>query len=249
MVLREWQALHTMGHQDDLKGWGVRLRKWHIGLLMFSILLVCLLFILHYLSKEDDVVYRPPAGPVEPPPSLPEQPVQEEIEEQEPEQAYEEPAAVYIEPESYAEEQPDPKIQELIRDLKDDDIPYNAWHAMNELSSRLPDDSGAVNALIGALNSGDQQQRQAAAYLLAPWASQLDLSSDRRFLQVMVEALRDDDLSSNCKRAASFLLRNNSDAVEFLQSALRRKRIIRTIQQRSSRIMLATYRRAKIFGT
>jgi len=198
-------------------------KKWHIAGLIFGILLICLFFIQGFIGRKTDKETQVPVCPEEPPRVLAEQQDQQEPEQPDTEEdVYEEavPASEYAAPDLSDEKKKEPSVQQLIEDLKDDDIPCNATIAKRELASRLPDDKEAVDALIKALNSGDRQQRQIAAYILARWATQMDLSSNRQFLKVMVEALRDDEVFSNCKTAVSFLFEHPSDTAGFLQDAL-----------------------------
>lgn len=116
-------------------------------------------------------------------------------------------------------------LQKRIADLRDDDVPYNADSALYELAERLPDDGETAAALIESLGSDDWQQRQIAGYILARWATNMDLSRNRQFLKGMVEALCGDRMpplmSMRADRTAEASLCAHGDAaVGLLQTAL-----------------------------
>jgi LysM repeat protein len=131
--------------------------------------------------------------------------------------------SVAVVAESSEEEPAKPDVEKLILDLRDDDIPYNADWAIYKLSELLPDDEETVSRLIEALDSDDWQQRQIAGYILARWATHTDLSGNRQFLKVMVEALcGNHPLSSMYGQygAEAFLCGQGDRAVDLLHNAL-----------------------------
>jgi LysM repeat protein len=113
-------------------------------------------------------------------------------------------------------------IEEVIKDLRDDDISDNAYYAIRELRDRLPDDKEAMDALIEALRSDDRQQRIIAGCILAPYANHARLSRNRQFLVVMAEALNDRSslYGMGLGYAAEFFLSGQGEcATDLLQSA------------------------------
>ena len=199
------------------------IRKWYVAALIFGILVIGLFFIQSFMGRKTAEETQPLVCPEDPSRVLAEPQAQQEPEQLDPEEdVCEEPVPVsdVVAPDLVEEKKEGPSAQQLVEDLKDDDIPGNATVAQWELDSRLPDDRETVEALIQALYSGDRQQRQIAGRILASWAPQINLNSNRQFLRVMVEALCDDAVAWNCKTAASFLLRNTPEAADFLESAL-----------------------------
>ena len=79
------------------------------------------------------------------------------------------------------------QIAGFVLDLCDDEIPFNATHALGVLTSAS---SEVIPALQAALSSNDWQQRQLAAVLLA---HRTDTPADARLAEVLVDALRPDE--------------------------------------------------------
>ena len=208
-------------HKSDRNKQGIKLKKLYIASSIFTILLICFLLILAYIvRKPEEVTHQPPTQPKKPTHA-----VQQQDEPKEPEpsdsskNSHGGPPPEYIEPEPRQK----PSLDQLIRDLKDDDIWYNADNAIHELASRLPDDKKVVKELLSALYSDDWQQRQIAGYILARWAKHTDLSNNRQFLKIMVEALTGEKpIVSMCGQnvAEIFLCGQGHLAADILQSAL-----------------------------
>lgn len=116
-----------------------------------------------------------------------------------------------------------PSVDELVADLADDGVRWNASDAMLPLS-RMPE---AVPALEAALDAPDWQQRQLAAALLRHLG---DGPPSARLLEVCVEGLRDDDLPYgetgtlfifNASDGFQFLIEHAADAEPMLRRGLR----------------------------
>jgi len=112
-------------------------------------------------------------------------------------------------------------LDELIRDLADDDERDNATRAMPELVAL---GAAAVPALLRALDSPDRQQRQLAAAVLR----RIDgLTPSRRLLEVTVEGLGHDGIPDNrmpyvfnAAEGADYLARHVDAAADALVRAL-----------------------------
>jgi hypothetical protein len=86
------------------------------------------------------------------------------------------------------------EIDESVEALRDDDERWNAIHALGRLAGTS--DVRITAALERALDSGDFQQRQLAAYALY---SDPNVGRTERLAAVAVEALADDALPRGCK--------------------------------------------------
>lgn len=202
---------------------GIMVKKRYISGVLVGVLLICLLFILSRpAGTTEGAAVSTNAPSVELPSGSPEMhdlPMTANQTNRAPNRIS---VAVVSEPSE--EEAAKPDVGKRILDLRDDDIPYNADWAIYELSRLLPDDEETVEQLIDALDSDDWQQRQIAGYILARWATHTDLSGNRQFLKVMVEALcGDPPLVSMYGQyvAETFLCGQGDQAVGLLQDALR----------------------------
>lgn len=194
-------------------------KKRQLGLLIVTVLSVCLLLIWGYLGADAEETAQPfpeqqsdqpPLNPVEGP-----RPCGPETED------YVPPPKPVLSDTVPAEQLSE--LQQLIENLRDDDIPDNAYEAMWKLATRLPDDKATVRILTETLDSDDWQQRQVAGYILSRWATHSDMSGNRRFLEVMVEALRDEKALGNMHgvtSAENYLCGHSGQAVDLLQNAL-----------------------------
>lgn len=187
-------------------------RKRLVVWLVSGILLIVLLIILMYFGRHSGQETR--SEPVTPPQSTPEPPVSQKP----PPPATQTPE----QPEPVVPEQTKRSIEELIKDLRDDDIPNNAMTAMYEICARLPDDAETVDALIKALSSDDRQQRLIACFILGNCATHTNLLGNWLFLSVVVDALRGTgDLDGGAYVAEFFLSGQGSEyAKGHLQTAL-----------------------------
>ena len=193
-------------------------KKRQLGLLIVTVLSACL-FLIWGLIKADAKESIQPLP--EQQSDLPSPKPVEESRPRDPDVGDDVPPYVTLPTSGPAEELPE--LQQLILDLRDDDIPYNARDAMWQLANRLPDDTETVEILIDTLYSDDWQQRQIAGYILSRWATLTDLSGNRRFLEVMVEALRYDKPLGPMyltDTAEIFLCAQGGKATDLLQVAL-----------------------------
>jgi hypothetical protein len=97
--------------------------------------------------------------------------------------------------------------------LKKDQVPDNAWHAIDRLRRAGPE---VIPLLEGALDSPDHTQRHLAASLLR---HREDCPVSSRLIRVSVEALRHDDLPASLRDDeyhAAFWAINAGDSVEWL---------------------------------
>ncbi len=88
------------------------------------------------------------------------------------------------------------RILEHIRNLHDDEIPFNALESMNALY-QLGDE--AIPVLEQTLSTGDYQAQQMSAQILS-WLGDRYPASDR-FLEVLIEGLKDDDFPGGYNHA------------------------------------------------
>jgi hypothetical protein len=110
-------------------------------------------------------------------------------------------------------------IARLIADLADDDVPWNAHHAMWRLQEI---GTAAEGQLEAALLSHDWQQRQIAAHCLRGLE---DYEPSDRLLEVTVEGLRDDDLPAETRegrRVAYTYVFNAKYGMRYLLEHVRR---------------------------
>lgn len=115
------------------------------------------------------------------------------------------------------------RIRELVEDLRDDDVRFNAGSAVYALQ-RIG--TPAVPHLIPALQSGDYQFRQFAAHVLR----RIDpANTDEQLLRVSVEALQDDEYPygktqttfvKNAYSATMYLINHAATAEPLLDVAL-----------------------------
>lgn len=82
------------------------------------------------------------------------------------------------------------RIVRLVADLRDDDVRWNAYRAVDEL---LMIGADATPALEDALWSEDWQQRQLAAVALTQIQG-VEAAPSERLIEVCIEALRDDEM-------------------------------------------------------
>lgn len=200
-------------------------RKWQVVGLISGVLLIVLLFIVVEFKKPSGEQTRPPdVGLNAPRPSVPEPQDSEKplkTDTRAPVHAAWVPPSGAVASEPREQRRKGPSVADLIEDLRDDDIRYNASSAMYDLKNRLPDDQEAIDALIEALSSDDRQQRQIAGHILARWATRTDLRGNWTFLNVMVDALRGDPpLEEMAYTAETFLSGRGDYAKGLLQSAL-----------------------------
>jgi len=87
--------------------------------------------------------------------------------------------------------------QALVADLASDDIPWNAQHAVETL---IWTNAPPIQLLEAALDSGDYQQRQFAAYILM---QHTESSPSERLIEVVIEGLRDDHIPWDRRTAPS----------------------------------------------
>lgn len=140
----------------------------------------------------------------------------------EPEAAATEPEAGATEPGAGAEE-PEPRetLDDLVRDLADDDARGNATRAIPKLVAL---GVSAAGALERALDSADHQQRQLAAAVLRRIEG---LPPSRRLLEITVEGLRHDGIPKgvqpyvfNAAEGVDYLARHVDAAADVLARAL-----------------------------
>lgn len=83
------------------------------------------------------------------------------------------------------------RIRELIQDLHDDDVRFNALSSLDQLQALAEE---AIPALEQALQYGDYQARQFAAEALCRMLRRDDIAyaPSQRFVEVLVEGMRDD---------------------------------------------------------